>query len=174
MAHKYDEFYRNLCDAKVVTATSIREAERLGLTTTLDELKHCYGVMSKIANNVMAKIESAHVADLMERQDERRHHVGGIPTLRPEEVPTIVSRGQTARVDPDLSPSQMMNALMASGLNPIVIDENTDFDALTRQLNLKESNDDSCAAPAEGHSTSAAADAACEAPVPEAPQGGTE
>jgi DNA helicase IV len=162
MAHKYDPFYRLLCDAKVVQAQAIREAEALGLTTTLEELQHCHAVLTKIANNVMTKIEAAHIETLMEKKEERRTvHV------------TVGDKSATVPA-PNLSLQSSIDALRASGLNPIVIDEDTDFDALTRQLNLKESNDDSCAATAEGHSTSAAADAACEAPVPEAPQGDSQ
>lgn len=64
--HKYDEFYRLLCDAKVVTARAVREAEALGLKGTLDEITDLYNGLGKIANNVMAKIEADHIASLID------------------------------------------------------------------------------------------------------------
>lgn len=64
--HKYDEFYRLLCDAKVVTARAVREAEALGLSATLDEITDLYNGLGKIANNVMAKIEADHIALLID------------------------------------------------------------------------------------------------------------
>jgi hypothetical protein len=179
MGHKYDEFYRNLCDAKVVTSTAIREAERLGLSTTLDELKDCYGVLHKITNNVITKIEAEHVAGLIERREEKRrvaeqgysvsseqYHTGGLPSAG---TPRIIAEGRSATISPEFSPSQMVNIMHNCGMSVHVIDEHTDFDQLTRRLNLKENRDDSCAAPAEGHSTPAAADPASSSP--EADQG---
>jgi hypothetical protein len=189
MAHKYDEFYRNLCDAKVVVSTATREAERLGLSTTLDELKDCYGVLHKIANNVITKIEAEHVAGLLERREEKRRVNEQGYSVSPEQygysasVPFNPQTGQRANVTSvTLAPSaqatyshcpgdDMLAHLRASGLNPIVIDEDTDFDKLPtlNHQHQKEKTDDSCPAPAEGHSAPAAADPA--PPTPEADQG---
>lgn len=178
MSHKYDPLFRLLADAKVVTAQVVRECEALGLTTTTEEVKHVHGVLAKIANNVMTKIESAHVADLMEQaQPERRQPVGRAFNVSDYPPPSSMNPGSVACLGgtrvPSLQEDDMLGHLQASGLQPIVIDENTDFDQLSKQLNLKENSDDSCAAPAEGHSTPAAADPAppCEAPTPDTPQG---
>jgi hypothetical protein len=66
MAHKYDEFFRLLVDAHVVTGRAVREAEALGLKSTLDEIKDLYNGLVKISNNVMTKIESDHIAKLID------------------------------------------------------------------------------------------------------------
>ncbi len=66
MAHRYDEFYRLLVDAHVVTARAVREAEKLGLSATLDEIKDLYNGLVKISGNVMTKIEADHIAGLID------------------------------------------------------------------------------------------------------------
>lgn len=67
--HKYDEFFRLLSDAQVVTARAVREAEALGLKTTLDEVESLRAGLVKIANNVMTKIESDHIASIIDRDN---------------------------------------------------------------------------------------------------------
>lgn len=66
MSHKYDEFYRLLVDAHVTMARAVREAEKLGLGKTLAEVKDLYNGQVKVANNVMTKIESDHIAGLLD------------------------------------------------------------------------------------------------------------
>lgn len=67
MGHKYDEFFRLLTDAHVVLARAVREAEALGLKSTLEEVKGFYSGTVKVANNVMTKIESDHIAALLDK-----------------------------------------------------------------------------------------------------------
>lgn len=73
MSHKYDEFFRNLSDAAVVMAVAVREAERLGLKRTLDDVKDMYNGLTEIKNNVMTKIEAEHAAAMLdgEKSDQQ-------------------------------------------------------------------------------------------------------
>lgn len=73
MSHKYDEFFRNLSDAAVVVAVAVREAERLGLKRTLDDVKDMYNGLVEIKNNVMTKIEAEHAAAMLdgEKSDQQ-------------------------------------------------------------------------------------------------------
>lgn len=73
MSHKYDEFFRNLSDAAVVTAVAVREAERLGLKRTLADVQDLYHGLVEIKNNVMTKIEAEHAAAMLdgEKSDQQ-------------------------------------------------------------------------------------------------------
>lgn len=70
MSHKYDEFYRMLSDQLVVSNRTIREAERLGLSTTLTKLKDAHYTVFRISGDVLTKIEASHISDVQEAQQE--------------------------------------------------------------------------------------------------------
>jgi hypothetical protein len=94
MAHKYDEFYRLLVDAHVVTARAVREAEALGLKSTLDEVENLRAGLVKVANNVMTKIESDHIAGIIDRSGAP-NLTSAVPNVQYRSVRADIARQQT-------------------------------------------------------------------------------
>lgn len=93
--HKYDEFYRLLVDAHVVTARAVREAEALGLSATLDEITNLYNGVVKIANNVMTKIEADHIATLIDN-DNAPSLASAVTTTPYRSAKTAVAQSNSA------------------------------------------------------------------------------
>lgn len=103
MSHKYDEFYRNLADQCVVQQITVREAERLGLRATLIKLQDIHAATREIADNVMAKIEAAQVAAMLEGEEDdtvlRRNFLAdtaALPPLVREQATAFPFRDSTA------------------------------------------------------------------------------
>jgi len=94
MGHKYDEFYRLLVDAHVVTARAVREAEALGLKSTLDEVENLRAGLVKVANNVMTKIESDHIAGIIDRSGAP-NLTSAVPNVQYRSVRADIARQQT-------------------------------------------------------------------------------
>lgn len=69
MAHKYDELQRLLSDQLVVMARTLREAETLGVPTTVSRLKEMLTGTNRMLDTVNTRIEAAHVDTLMERDN---------------------------------------------------------------------------------------------------------
>lgn len=126
----YDAFYRRMCDLAVMIGQAERHAESMGFNNSAIKLQDMRASVNKIASNVMTKIEAEHISRMERRKDLTKKilHRGGLPS--PGETPRVIQQGRSMEIDPNLSPSQMMNALTASGLQVIVIDENTDFSKL--------------------------------------------
>jgi hypothetical protein len=152
-----DAFYRQLADLSVTLGKAERHAEMLGFAKSAEKLMEMRASCNHMANLAMTKIEANHISRLERRKQlSQRFHSGGIVPPS-SQVPRLLSSGCSGAYDPRLSPSQNMmsvtvgqrsavvpapnmtlqssiDALEATGLQVVVIDENTDFDKLNEQL----------------------------------------
>lgn len=90
MAHKYDEFYKSLHQARVYALAALEEAERLQLSATRKRVRDIANELGEITSNVLVKIEAAQVADAMEAWTKTTAQLGM------EFVPDDVAQRKTA------------------------------------------------------------------------------
>jgi hypothetical protein len=178
-----DAFYRQLIDLSVLLGKAERHAEMLGFAKSAEKLMEMRASCNHMANLAMTKIEANHIARLERRKQLSQRivppssqtptmHCGGIVSMKPgEQVPVVVSAGQTMSLERaeamGLKPSEMIDELAATGLQVIVIDENTDFDKLNEQLGFPMKPDPR----QDGSVESPQADSPVELPPPSDQQG---
>lgn len=117
----YDAFYRRMSDLAVMIGQAERHAEALGFNNSAIKLQDMRASVNKIASNVMTKIEAEHIARMERRKDLTKRIL----------APSSQTPGSAPCGGQQLDVPQLVSHAQASGLNVVVIDENTDFSTLT-------------------------------------------